>query len=77
MPPASKSIPVESWPRALTKSGHSFEQEEVKREKLPYEIDGIVIKVDRTRCRKNLATRESAALGDRLQICCPRGHHAD
>ena len=31
-----------------------IEQEETKREKLPYEIDGIVVKVDRTALQEEL-----------------------
>jgi DNA ligase (NAD+) len=44
--------------RTLTKSFEDIwnfiEQEETKREKLPYEIDGIVIKVDRTGLQREL-----------------------
>ena len=36
------------------RSGRSSKQEEPKREKLPYEIDGIVIKVDRTALQAEL-----------------------
>ena len=53
-----------------------IEQEEPKRETLPYEIDGIVIKVDRTALQAGTGLhRQSAALGHRLQIRRARGHH--
>jgi DNA ligase (NAD+) len=42
-----------------------IEQEEPKREKLPYEIDGIVIKVDRAALQR-AGLRESAAVGNRI-----------
>ena len=45
---------IASWPKPSTRYGHLFEQEEPKREKLPYEIDGIVIKVDRTALQQEL-----------------------
>ena len=55
-----------------------IEEEETKREKLPYEIDGIVVKVDRTALQDELGLHgQSPALGDRLQIRGPGRHHAD
>ena len=46
-PPASKSIRTASWSTPWTKSGTFIQEWEEKRETLPYEIDGIVVKVDR------------------------------
>ena len=57
-----------------------IEQEETRREELPYEIDGIVVKVDRTALQEELGTNirwKAPALGDCLQIRGPGWHHAD
>ena len=50
-----------------------IEDWEHKRESLPYEIDGVVVKVESHRAPGELGfTVESAALGDRLQVCGAR-----
>ena len=49
---------------------------EGKRESLPYEIDGIVVKVDRIALQDELGfTGQGPALGDCLQICGAGGDH--
>ena len=55
----------------------AFIQEwEGKRDSLPYEIDGIVVKVDRTGLQAELGfTGEGSAVGDCLQICSARWNH--
>ena len=53
-------------------------QWEEKRETLPYEIDGVVIKVNSTATAARARIhRQSPALGNRLQIRRPRRNHAD
>ena len=55
-----------------------IEREETKRETLPYEIDGIVVKVDRTSLQDDFNKhRQGSALGDCLQICRAFGNHPD
>ena len=55
-----------------------IQKREARREALPYEIDGIVIKVDRTALQRELGfTGQSSALGDCLQICRAIGDHQD
>ena len=51
---------------------------EAKRDSLPYEIDGIVVKVDRSRAAGGAGLhRQGAALGDRVQVRRPVGRDAD
>jgi DNA ligase (NAD+) len=49
-----KVNPSRKLARSFEEAWTFIEQEEVKREKLPYEIDGIVIKVDRTAFQEEL-----------------------
>ena len=47
---------------------------EAQREELPYEIDGVVLKVDQHRAAAKAGLhRQSAALGHRVQICGAAG----
>ena len=49
---------------------------EGKREKLPYEIDGIVIKVNEIALQQELGLHsEGAAMGGRIQISRAAGNH--
>ncbi len=53
-PLGSRSIRTASWCTIWTKPGQFIQQWEAKRDSLPYEIDGIVIKVDRTSLQDEL-----------------------
>ena len=53
-PPDSKSIQTASWRSNIEEVWAFIEQWEGKREILPYEIDGIVVKVDRTALQDEL-----------------------
>ena len=53
--------------RSLAGSGGLHRKWDTKREKLPYEIDGIVVKVDEISLQNELGfTSKAPALGDRL-----------
>ena len=43
-----------AWQRTSKRSGHSSRSGKAKRENLPYEIDGIVVKVDRMALQQEL-----------------------
>ena len=53
-PPVSRSIRIASSCTPWKRSGSSSRRGKAKRESLPYEIDGIVIKVDRTALQHEL-----------------------
>ena len=53
------------------------DQMEAERDELPYEIDGLVVKVNSTELQRRLGRdRPLAALGDRLQVQTAPGDHA-
>ena len=52
--PDSRSTRTASWSTRWTKSGRLSRSGKAKRESLPYEIDGIVVKVDRTALQNEL-----------------------